>query len=582
MGKLGTMTPPSRERTMTPQTTSLHNPAPTLDYRRADHIKAAVQQEAGDAVTVPHNEYPSDGMTMFCRSDQPSSERSSAVSALRPSSRDSHSECSQLTSLSSIDPVSGQQSPSRLESSTVSSTTSPGKQIQKKRSGFFSNSPFRRKSKHEKERPSIPTPRSHNTWGPENSRSHGTNGLNPGRRSDRESHSGSPEPADPRASFQLNVGQNVFDVASPDTARQQSSPRKMMSPSKDLDPIAAALEELKGVNKQSSVRMSADRYAGVATPAPPSMSSMSQGEAAAAHRPTPPPSYNSDQNIRRLDAPQPAFTASQMRQTTQKYVGQNQEIFGNSRPTNRGHGGDLPRATSPRPMRSISPRPGYQPSREPGLPRAASPNPYGNGGRPRQTPNSSPTKQTYSRHTSPNGVGRSPPGRSTYPRADRPGSGNGMEMQLADGGRSSGQHARGSNGRPASYYGGQPQGPDPNGGRVRSKSMANGRQFTQDGRPILQFGECAHQDISHPLISFQIILMPCALNFVSLALTTLFSSARAMYLYRAAIPEELSFAKGDILAVLRLQDDGWWEAEVTGKPGGRGLVPSNYLQPVAG
>ena len=52
-----------------------------------------------------------------------------------------------------------------------------------------------------------------------------------------------------------------------------------------------------------------------------------------------------------------------------------------------------------------------------------------------------------------------------------------------------------------------------------------------------------------------------------------------MYTYSAAIPEELSFAKGDVLAVLRLQDDGWWEAEVSGRKGGRpGLVPSNYLQ----
>jgi hypothetical protein len=54
-----------------------------------------------------------------------------------------------------------------------------------------------------------------------------------------------------------------------------------------------------------------------------------------------------------------------------------------------------------------------------------------------------------------------------------------------------------------------------------------------------------------------------------------------LYAYTAAIPEELSFAKGDVLAVLRLQDDGWWEAEVTGKGKGRsGLVPSNYLQAV--
>ena len=58
------------------------------------------------------------------------------------------------------------------------------------------------------------------------------------------------------------------------------------------------------------------------------------------------------------------------------------------------------------------------------------------------------------------------------------------------------------------------------------------------------------------------------------------SLARAMYMYQAAIPEELSFAKGDILAILRLQDDGWWEAEVVGKGGQRGLVPSNYLQNV--
>lgn len=59
-----------------------------------------------------------------------------------------------------------------------------------------------------------------------------------------------------------------------------------------------------------------------------------------------------------------------------------------------------------------------------------------------------------------------------------------------------------------------------------------------------------------------------------------FETAKAMYLYRAAIPEELTFAKGDILAVTRFQDDGWWEAEVSGKNSRPGLVPSNYLQPM--
>lgn len=53
--------------------------------------------------------------------------------------------------------------------------------------------------------------------------------------------------------------------------------------------------------------------------------------------------------------------------------------------------------------------------------------------------------------------------------------------------------------------------------------------------------------------------------------------ARAMYSYAAAIPEELGFTKGEVLAVLRHQDDGWWEAEVMGQPTPPGLVPSNYL-----
>lgn len=51
-----------------------------------------------------------------------------------------------------------------------------------------------------------------------------------------------------------------------------------------------------------------------------------------------------------------------------------------------------------------------------------------------------------------------------------------------------------------------------------------------------------------------------------------------MYSYTAAIPEELGFTKGDILSVIRLQDDGWWEAEVASVRGRPGLVPSNYLQ----
>lgn len=52
--------------------------------------------------------------------------------------------------------------------------------------------------------------------------------------------------------------------------------------------------------------------------------------------------------------------------------------------------------------------------------------------------------------------------------------------------------------------------------------------------------------------------------------------SRAAYDYRAAIPEEVSFRKGDVMSVLRMQDDGWWEVEVLSS-GRFGLAPSNFL-----
>lgn len=140
-----------------------------------------------------------------------------------------------------------------------------------------------------------------------------------------------------------------------------------------------------------------------------------------------------------------------------------------------------------------------------------------------------------------------------------------MSMQLsgADDGYGS-QRSRGSarpgtsggNARPMSSYGGQGAQQRPQ-ERQRSKSVADGRQFNKDGRPILHFGKYSNYIVKSPT------------NHII---------ARALYMYQAAIPEELSFGKGEVLAVLRLQDDGWWEAEVAGKNGRPGLVPSNYLQ----
>ncbi|KAI4277644.1 MAG: hypothetical protein LQ337_001607 [Flavoplaca oasis] len=555
MGHLPAHTPPSRETTLTPQKAA-HQPPPIIDYRNQPQTQAPYQHKIDDLATVPHNEYPSNGMTMFCRTAPPS-DRSSAASPMRPSSRDSQSEYSNPTSFSSQEPPSGQQSPFKQDMPSMS----PTKQVQKKRSGFFSNSPFRRKSKHEKDGREIQqhstmmTPTSRDTWGA-SSRAGASKNASPTRPSGQGiqtrdfQNEPSPEPVDPRANFQLNVGPNVFDVASPDKNRHKPA---APAPTKDLDPIAQALADLKGVGKQSSVRMSVDRYAGVATPGPGMTSDLS-----AAQRGTPPPSYHDPQPVRRLDLPKPAFTSAQMKQTTRNYVGQKQDMYGSSRPGTRGSG-DVPRATSPLPMRSTSPRPGHDGQKHM---RSVSPNPNGRA-QPRQTPNTSPGNQAYkagygSRYHSPNDIRRSASPQPQFPPSGRPqqqeqqqqqqrlNSSAGMQLQLAPDDSNRGvvrQSNRGqSNARPMTYYGGQ-QAPPSNdtGARTRSRSVANGRQYTKDGRPILEF-------------------------------------ARALYLYNAAIPEELSFAKGDVLAVLNMQDDGWWEAEVTGKNGRPGLVPSNYLQ----
>jgi len=482
-----------------------------------------------DIPKVPHNEYPMDGMTQFCRLGPPS-ERSSVASPVRPSSRDSQSEYSNPTSFSSIEPSSGAHSPVKQ----MNGPSDDERAVHKKRSGFFQNhSPFRRKSKHEKELPQNPPlmPSTRNTWAPSSVRPNGSTSPSPTRQpglfsqnnrstmfsSDRPT--ASPEPVDPRASFQLNVGNNVFDVASPDA--QRVSPTKKAAASEELDPIAQALAELKGVTKQSSVRMSADRYHGLATPAPPGTPSNGSGgmptpltnsALGAAQRGTPPPSYDPGS---RLGAPQPAFTSRAMQQTTQKYIDQKTSMFNSparpspydqrtgshnsSRPGTRNGppgGQDAIRSTSPAPPRSLSPRPGLYdstPTRTQTQPppqqpyRSTSPNPYAGGApamggvpsnaRPRAQ-SSSPVKprDSYGAYGSPSAMRGNSPGqmpRAVSPQPQqprfggapdptRPGSSRGSDMalQLAQPGQAE---------RPMSSYGGSQRG-----GRPVSSYYGNG------------------------------------------------------------------------------------------------------------
>ena len=508
-------TPPSREATMTPHRVA-QQPPPSLDYSRQPNGQGQYgesQSQHGDFPAVPHNEYPEDGMTMFCRTGPPSD-----LSSARPSSRDdSQSEYSNPTSFSSFEPSSGKQSPTKPVNGVYLPGMDAAAPDQRKKNGFFTNSPFRRKSKHDRDPPAA----SRNTWAPTSSRNNQNRTSVFG--SERQV-SGSPEPVDPRANFQLNVGNNVFDVASPEKSRTNGlAPQKAQD---DMDPIAQALAELKGVGKQSSVRQSADRYHGIATPAPgagpggvpPPLRDTNIG---AAQRGTPPPAYDS---ARTLSAPQPAFTSAQMQKTTRKYVGQTQDMFTNaaSRPGTRGsgHAQDIPRATSPAPPRSASPRPGIHGDNRTNQFRATSPSPgYNRNGnpsanRPRQTQSASPTKRgsdqgynSYSRHGSPGDIRRAaspqphqqpqqqPQQQPPYSRQERPGSsaGGGMQMQLAQPGQmepyGGTPRGRGPSGRPMSYYGGDGGAPAPQDGRGRSKSMAENRQLARDGRPILHYGK---------------------------------------------------------------------------------------------
>jgi hypothetical protein len=491
-----------------------------LQYDKSQH---------GPLAAVPHDPYPMDGMTMLCRTGPPS-ERSSAHSGMRPSSCDSQSEYSNPTSLSSQEPPSGKQSPVKQD---IVLSPAGEKQVQKRKSGFFqSHSPFRRKSKHEKDLQSIAaTTSNRNTWTARSTtsqnssiRHHQNYSQNSRANVITDRPTGSPEPVDPRASFQLNVGNNVFDVAAPE--RSKRSGRDSPSQNREeLDPIAQALAELKGVTKQSSVRISADHYHGISTPAPGSTSAtrpapppMGNGALMAGMRGTPPPSY--DQPVQRLGLPQPAFTSKAMQQTSQKYATQTQSMFSTpQRPESRGdynsgsmprpgtRGSDIPRATSPAPPRSLSPRPIVQAEVRQAY-RSTSPNPYA-ASQQRTFPQTSLQKrgsdQAYYRHNSADVVRAISPA-PFRDHLDRPSSSHTnseMAIQLAPApddysgsqrGRGNGRPGTGGSARPMSLYNGPPQ--PQAASRQRSKSTADGRQFSKDGRPILHFGK-----LQYPLIT---------------------------------------------------------------------------------
>ncbi|EMC92729.1 hypothetical protein BAUCODRAFT_260500 [Baudoinia panamericana UAMH 10762] len=487
---------------------------------------------------VPHNPYPADGMTQFCRMGPPS-ERSSIPSPTRPASRDSqdHSDYSAPTSFSSMEPTSGQQSPiKQYNGSNISGVSSSADemQVQKKQTGFFkSHSPFRRRSNKSKEpiQPTMAAPSHRNTWTPATVRdTPQTSPIKPfgvGNRAStwqqkQASPTPDPDPADPRAEYQLGIGNNVFDVASPD---KRSKPSSKNDAQQELDPIAQALAELKGVAKQASVRQSADRHYGMATPAPGTPGFDSRGMPAGAvptpfanrsNGATPPPAYDSPV-VSRLGAPQPAHTSKEMQRTTERFVNQKRDMFNSgvaTRPgSTLGRGQEAPRAASPQPLRATSPRPLINNDQRQQSYRAPSPNPYAgqSAARPRAQSTSpikpQPNYGGYNsrggspgyqmpRAASPNPAYVRPAGNAVNGGSSRPTSsrgsdhGGGGAMVLAPAGNQDPYATQ----RPAprtqgqfSYEGGQST--QQLASRNRAQSVGTQRQCTRDGKPILHYGK---------------------------------------------------------------------------------------------
>lgn len=488
---------------------------------------------------IPHNPYPADGMTQFCRPGMgPPSERSSIPSPIRPGSRESqggHSDYSAPTSFSSMEPTSGAASPTKgygYNGSNLSGVSSMSggppeeRSVQKKKSGFF-NSPFKRRaSTKRKDEPQpaapAPAPTGRNTWTPATMRkaeSAGTSPVKPFAAQNRSSTWGNKQPSvspdpdvDPRADYQLGIGNNVFDVAHP-----TKKPPVRSKTESELDPIAQALADLKGVTKQASTRQSADRHYGMSTPAPGTDAAERGVPAPFAgngNRGTPPPGYTPASS---LGAPPPAHTKREMQKTAEQWGTQKRNMFsaGASRPGSSM--GQTARAPSPGPPRAASPRPFHsgdqrtQPqyraaSPNPYVaPRAASPNPYAgappSAARPRAQSNS-PVKPQYSgqfqggaspvypvaRAASPNPA-YNRPATSAGGSAGRPSSSRGSDhaggaMVLAPVSQDPYGSQRG--GRPVSHYYPENSGNQVS-SHVRSQSQGTQRQYTKDGRPILHY-----------------------------------------------------------------------------------------------
>ncbi|KAK9249545.1 hypothetical protein V1506DRAFT_526287 [Lipomyces tetrasporus] len=391
------------------------------------------------------------------------------------------------------------------------------------------------------------------------------------------------EPIDPRANVVLSVGANQFDVTSsqiqPRGANASASQAK--ADVANIDPIAAALADLKSPDGKSG-----EKYYGIGIkPANRSNGGRRVPSYSAPSSPSnspevrlndvPPPSHNEPipqpnfglPKSSSLTVPPQAITSAEMRQTTNEYAIRTQEIFqgGISPAQVRPQPGTPSRMTQARPVSRQDP---YTPTRTPastqspqqqrqylGAYGSASPGsrPQSLQQHPQYRPASRGGDMYFGRNMSPSPDGRPSPNTSML-------------------------------GRPRSAYGYAPEaqqqpprGASRSGARYDSSLTEQDPPQQQYQRGVgLQHRETYNRQKSKSALEMR--PQPTELPAYSRDGREVIAYARAMYDYRAAIPEEVSFRKGDILLILHIQEDGWWEAEVFG-PRSRpqlGLAPSNF------
>ncbi|KAK9473870.1 uncharacterized protein V1510DRAFT_428908 [Dipodascopsis tothii] len=432
------------------------------------------------------------------------------------------------------------------------------------------------------------------------------------------------EPIDPRADVMLNVGGTHFEV---DTARSKTPNRPRVEPEPGEDPIALALRQLKIEEERNGGKKSGKygsiEYRASGRPADgrrvPSYSAPTSPQGSVKYKHRPPPQHSSsasDVGVKRLGAPPVAFTSEEMETTSSMYATKTQELFNRSPSRQTQFRGASPapsqyeRGVSPAPYdaRGASPAPYNRGASPAPYNRGASPAPYSGRGAspaPYSTRGASPAPYSargaspapYAGDYAGQGMRRPMSSQQLYRNGSEQGRGYRPAEYGYDRGASPGPGAtRGASpspyARPVRAQA-DPRRTDPRPDRIeRPPSSAAPRRPNYGGSPSMGYedeyrnyapraaGPGPLYDRSKSKSALEMRRPHPDLPAFSRDGQEIIRYARAMYDYRAAIPEEVSFRKGDVLLVTRMQEDGWWEVEVYG-PRSRpqvGLAPSNFCQ----